>query len=45
MTNLYKDVMDPVLANVGNVVEPIIRKHVVNELDIEFKIYNPFDCG
>jgi hypothetical protein len=45
MTNLYKDVMDPTLASVGNTVEPLIRDYVVKQLGIQFHIHNPKDIG
>jgi hypothetical protein len=41
MVNLYKDVMDPTLAQAGNVIEPKIRNYVTEQLGIKFKVHNP----
>lgn len=41
MVNLYKEDMDPTLANAGNIIEPKIRNFVETQLDLKFKSYNP----
>jgi hypothetical protein len=41
MTNLYKDVMDPTLAYVGNTIEPKIRDYVCKALNQKYCVYNP----
>ncbi|MDR0826123.1 MAG: YqaJ viral recombinase family protein [Mycoplasmataceae bacterium] len=45
MVNLYKDVMDPTLAKVGNTIEPMVRDYVEKKLGINFKVYNPMAIG
>jgi predicted phage-related endonuclease len=45
MTNLYRDVMDPTLAKVGSTIEPLVRNHVINQLNCKFKIYDPAKCN
>lgn len=41
MVNIYKDVMDPTLAKVGNIIEPKIRDYVPKLTNINFKTYDP----
>lgn len=41
MVGIYKETMDPVLAKVGNCIEPKIRDFVSKKLDLDFKVYNP----
>ncbi|GHU53031.1 hypothetical protein FACS189496_3990 [Bacilli bacterium] len=41
MVNLFKDSMDPTLANAGNIIEPKIRDYVQDELNIRYTSYEP----
>lgn len=45
MTNLFKDVIDPTLAYVGNTIEPKVRDYVCNKLQQRYKVYNPQAIG
>jgi hypothetical protein len=42
MVHLFKDDMDPTLANSGNVIEPKIRDFVTKQLNIQFLFHDPF---
>lgn len=42
MTNLYFEEMDPILSNVGQVIEPKIKQHVENITKINYLSYDPF---
>lgn len=48
MVNIYKEEIDPTIANAGITIEPIMRKYVENNIDIKFKFWNPseikYDC-
>ena len=41
IVNIYKEDMDPTLANVGNCIEPKVRDYVSNLTNIKFKTYIP----
>lgn len=41
MVGIYKELMDPILSNAGNVIEPKIRDYVSNKLNINFISYDP----
>ncbi len=41
MVNIFKDVMDPTLAKVGNVVEPKVREYVEKQLGCKYLCYDP----
>lgn len=41
IVNIYKEDMDPTLANVGNCIEPKIREYVSSLTNIKFKTYIP----
>lgn len=43
MTNLYKDEIDPVLAKVGNEIEPKVRDYVNKITGYNFIAHNPFE--
>ena len=42
IVNLYKEEMDVTLAHVGHTIEPKIRDFVSQQLNINFKSYDPF---
>ena len=48
MVNLYKEEIDPTIANAGCTIEPIMRQYVEKNFDIRFKFWNPseikYDC-
>jgi hypothetical protein len=41
IVQLFKDDMDPTLADVGNTIEPIIREFVTKQLKIEYCVHDP----
>lgn len=43
MTNLYYEEMDETLSKTGNIVEPILRKHVEKTINFKYKEYNTFE--
>ncbi|MGL4951442.1 MAG: MPN551 family DNA-binding protein [Mycoplasma sp.] len=43
MVGIYNEPMDPTLAKVGNTIEPKVHKFVCDELNMNFKQYNPFE--
>ena len=48
MVNIYKEEIDPTIANAGCTIEPMVRSYVEKHFDIKFKFWNPseinFDC-
>ena len=48
MVNIYKEEIDPTIANAGITIEPIMRQYVEKNIDIKFKFWNPseikYDC-
>jgi hypothetical protein len=42
MVNLFKDVMDPTLASIGNYIEPKIREFVEIQTNQKYISYDPF---
>jgi hypothetical protein len=36
MVNLFKDDMDPTLAHVGQIIEPLIKKYVENQTNTTY---------
>lgn len=45
MVNIFKDVMDPTLAKVGNTIEPKIRDYVQQKINCKYLFYNPSEIG
>lgn len=41
MVGIYKEGMDPILSQAGNVIEPKIRDYVAQKLKIDYRVYNP----
>lgn len=45
MVDIYRETMDQMLADAGNIIEPKIREWVENKFGSKYKVYNPFEVG